>query len=120
MKPAIFGTRIATLNCLHETLDQHLFIVVVHLNRCRGRDDKRGRERERKRACVCVIPACSLHSWGSAQTRLLHTQSGRLVASQYIVSPTHTHIHAHAHAHTCLPACTHTHPHPHTHTHTHL
>src|SRR4029434_288244 len=61
MKPAIFGTRIATLNCLHKTLDEHSAFVYC----CRSfkplcaesatmRERERERERERKKERVRV------------------------------------------------------------------
>src|SRR4029434_5267004 len=56
MKHAIFGTRIACTKLLMST--QHLFIVVVHLNRYAQRARRCGRERERererKKECVCA------------------------------------------------------------------
>src|SRR4029434_5711525 len=55
MKPAIFGTRIATLNCLHETLDQHsAFVCCCRSFKPMQRARRYGRERERKKECVCV------------------------------------------------------------------
>ena len=55
MKPAIFGTRIATLNCLHKTLDQHSAFVYC----CRSfeqlcAESATVRERERKKESVRV------------------------------------------------------------------
>src|SRR4029434_595354 len=57
MEPAIFGTRIATLNCLHETLDQHSAFVYCcrsfkPMQRATIREGER--EKERVRVCVCA------------------------------------------------------------------
>src|SRR4029434_9969475 len=64
-KPAIFGTRIATLNCLHETLDQHSAFVYcccafkpICAESATMREREREREKKRVRVCEREAKVC--------------------------------------------------------------